>query len=243
MGDVGPVRAVLFDLGGTLADYYDRAEWPEVLTACIGAATAWVSGRGGAVAEANVRARLEEEQQEESRRLKGRDWRVYPMEDRLVRAFLPPETPVEAGLGAALCRAFLGPVFARGRLLPGALETVDMLRARGFKLGIVSNMPWGAPQEPWEEEVRRLGLLGRIPAFVTCRDAGWRKPDGRVFALAAARVGVPPEACLFVGDEPVWDYEGAAAAGMTPVLLDRAGTHAAKGLRTITALAEVSGLI
>jgi putative hydrolase of the HAD superfamily len=236
------IRAVLFDLGGTLADYYDRAEWPAVLTECIGAGLGFMRDRGLPVADpAAVRASLEAEQQEEARRLKAGDWRVYPMEDRLARAFLPDGAAPDAR--AALCRAFLGPVFARGRLLPGAPEAVDTVRARALAVAIVSNMPWGAPREPWEEEVRRLGLLERIPTFLTCRDCGWRKPDGRIFALAAARLGVPPAACLFVGDEPVWDYAGARDAGMRPVLLDRDGRHAVKGLTSIRDLSELPTLL
>jgi putative hydrolase of the HAD superfamily len=38
--------------------------------------------------------------------------------------------------------------------------------------------------------------------------------------MAAARLGVPPTACLFVGDHPQNDLEGARAAGFTPVRKD-----------------------
>jgi putative hydrolase of the HAD superfamily len=238
------IRAVLFDLGGTLADYYGRAEWPGVLTECLTAATAHLEARGAlGVDPADVRAGLEAEQAEESSRLKGRDWRVYPLEDRLASAYFPGGNGAAAAHLDGLCRAFLGPVFTRGRLLPGALETVDALRARGLRLAIVSNMPWGAPRAPWEEEVGRLGLLPRIPTFLTCRDVGWRKPDRRIFDLAAARVGVPAAECLFVGDEPVWDYDGAAGAGMQPVLIDPAGRHAGESLRSIGHLSELAALI
>lgn len=144
---------------------------------------------------------------------------------------------------ADLCTAFLGPIFARGRLLPGALEVVDALRAKRMPMAIVSNMPWGAPRSPWEDEVRRLGLLDRIPVLLTCRDLGWRKPDRRIFEMAASRLGVAAGECLFVGDEPVWDYEGATAAGMQAVLLDRDGRHAAKKFRSIKDLGELPALV
>src|SRR5207247_1694466 len=83
---------------------------------------------------------------EEARRLRDeKDWSVYPLEDRLTRAFYPDGPVPSVDLMDGLCRAFLSPVFARGRLLAGAHELVDTLRARGIPMAIVSNMPWGAP--------------------------------------------------------------------------------------------------
>ena len=52
-----------------------------------------------------------------------------------------------------------------------------------------------------------------------------------------------PGECLFVGDEPVWDYEGASEAGLTPVLYDPGGEHSSKGLRSIKSLSELVELV
>lgn len=149
------------------------------------------------------------------------DRKVRPMEDRLGRLFGVTD-PV---LRTRLCDAFLGPVFARARRFDDALPALEMLHRRGLKLAIVSNMPWGSPRLPWEAELVRQGLdrFASPDRFITCRDAGWRKPHGSVFALAAQAVGCEPGECLFVGDEPVWDYDGATAAGMRPVWIDRGG--------------------
>ena len=46
---------------------------------------------------------------------------------------------------------------------------------------------------------------------------GIRKPDPKIFIRAAERVRVPPQQCLFVGDNPEADIGGALAAGMQAV--------------------------
>jgi putative hydrolase of the HAD superfamily len=45
------------------------------------------------------------------------------------------------------------------------------------------------------------------------------KPDPRIYLLAAERLGVQPEDCLYVGDGASQELPGAARVGMNPVLL------------------------
>lgn len=87
--------------------------------------------------------------------------------------------------------------------LPGALDAVAALRARGLALAVVANWDIGL--------VERLAPLGL--EVVTSAEVGAAKPDPAIFAAALARVGVEPERALHVGNEPA-DEEGARAAGM-----------------------------
>lgn len=212
------MKAVLLDLGGTLVGYYDRAQFPAVLAESMSACRTLMAGRGlSAVDEIAMQAAAAVEGKESP------DRKVRPMEDRLARIFLPNDA--DPALPSALSLAFLGPIFSRARRFVDALPALAMLRDRGLRLAIVSNMPWGSPRMPWEAELVRQGLDEFVTPdrFITCRDAGFRKPHGSVFALAARAVGCDPAECLFVGDEPVWDYDGATAAGMRPVWIDRGG--------------------
>lgn len=87
--------------------------------------------------------------------------------------------------------------------LPGALDTVEALRARGLVLAVVAN---------WDISlVERLAPLG-LPV-VTSAEAGAAKPDPRIFALALERLAVPPGRALHVGDSDA-DAEGARRIGM-----------------------------
>ena len=92
--------------------------------------------------------------------------------------------------------------------MPGALEAVAGLRARGLELAVVSNWDIGLA-----EHLDRIGAASYFSAIVTSAEAGAAKPDPSVFRLALDRLGVEPGRALHVGDEPA-DEEGARAAGM-----------------------------
>lgn len=59
------------------------------------------------------------------------------------------------------------------------------------------------------------------PEFVlSAEEAGWYKPDARIYREACARVRCPPESTLFVAGSG-YDAEGARAAGLQSVLVPR----------------------
>ena len=67
-----------------------------------------------------------------------------------------------------------------------------------------------------EEDLAELGLEEFMGTLVNTSRIGVAKPDPRVYAHAAERVGVPPERCLFV-DDSAENVEAARAAGMHAV--------------------------
>ncbi|MGE5224726.1 MAG: HAD family hydrolase, partial [Omnitrophica WOR_2 bacterium] len=48
---------------------------------------------------------------------------------------------------------------------------------------------------------------------------GYRKPDPFIYVEAARRAGVDPACCVYVGDNPKRDVEGARRAGFGMVIL------------------------
>jgi HAD superfamily hydrolase (TIGR01509 family) len=92
--------------------------------------------------------------------------------------------------------------------MPGALEALAGLRARGLELAVVSNWDVGLL-----EHLDRLGIAALFSTIATTAEAGAPKPDPAVFRLALDRLGVEPGRALHVGDEAE-DEQGAAAAGM-----------------------------
>lgn len=227
--------AVLLDLGDTLVGYFRRPWANAVVAESLDAAEAALRAAGEALSDREAaRARFLANRE-------APDWRVRPLELRLAGAY-GLDRPVDDPVLAAACRAFLGPVFARAELFPDSVPTLRALKAAGVKLAIVSNMPWGCPREPWAEEIARHGLAEHLDAFVTCRDVGWRKPVKAIFDRAAAAVGVPPARCLFVGDEPVWDVQGARDAGMGAVLVARWGGGPPDAIPDLRALPRLAGI-
>lgn len=105
-------------------------------------------------------------------------------------------------------------------------ETADVLREcrrRGWKVGIVTN----GPSLLQNRKLDFSGLRPLLDVAVVSGDEGVHKPAPEIFRRAATRLGVAPENCVYVGDHPVNDIEGAMAAGMTPIYIrvtDRWGT-------------------
>jgi len=95
-----------------------------------------------------------------------------------------------------------------------ALPTIEWLRGRGLRIGVLSDCTIELP-ESWPE----LPLSAFVDAAVFSCIAGFRKPDPRLFELFVARLGVDPRSCLYVGDGGGNELTGARAAGMRAVLL------------------------
>jgi putative hydrolase of the HAD superfamily len=130
---------------------------------------------------------------------------------------------------------------ARG--FPYMRETLTQLRSDALRLGIITN-GWTRFQM---RHINALGLAELVDAYFISEAEQLRKPDIRLFARAAARIGTPIEDCLFVGDNPVADILGAHAAGMQTAWIRRgldwpAGADSNPG-RTLHGLYEVVDLV
>jgi putative hydrolase of the HAD superfamily len=229
---------LLFDLGNTLVRYWERHEFPGLLHAGI-------DGVRDLLAEQGLLAVLPEAiwHSVEAEDYGLPDHRVHPLEGRLARIFeLDAEVCTELLL-EAMCARFLAPMFARGRLYEDAIPTLQEARSRGLRTAIISNAPWGSPAKLWQAEIRRLGLSEHVDVVVFCSEVGWRKPARQIFDHALARLQVPPERCVFVGDDPRWDLVGPRALGMQAVLIDRWGTAGASDEPVISNLSELWGRI
>jgi len=101
-------------------------------------------------------------------------------------------------------------------LWPGALELLAHLRARGLKLGLITN----GFAETHREKIALLALEDAFDELFIADEVGMLKPDPRLFRLAAERLGVEPEACAMVGDRFERDVRGAQAAGMFTVWMN-----------------------
>jgi epoxide hydrolase-like predicted phosphatase len=111
------------------------------------------------------------------------------------------------------------------------IEGVRAARRAGVRTGLLSNS-WG------DERYPRAQLEELFDAWVISGEVGIRKPDPAIYALAAERLELAPEACVFVDDLP-GNLKPAAALGMATVLhggdadatLRRAGTLLGVNLR------------
>jgi putative hydrolase of the HAD superfamily len=119
----------------------------------------------------------------------------------------------------------------------GAAQMLEKLRQGGYRLGVVSNFDYRL-----YGILEGLRLSNYFDSITLSSEAGWAKPDPRIFTVALAQHGTAPEEALHVGDSADLDAIGARAAGIRAVLLDpgavapiaiNAGTVTIKSLRMV----------
>lgn len=101
------------------------------------------------------------------------------------------------------------------RPAPDAIDTLRWLKQRGFKLGCVTNTLFGGP--PLLEGLRADGLGDYLEAVAISCDLGYLKPHPKIFQQALRALGVWPHEAVMVGDSLRADVAGAKALGMTAV--------------------------
>ncbi len=208
-------QAVLFDMGGTLIDY-PLPSWPVMAGRCMqGVFSGLVLGNESSLPPA---ATVPDAAHAPSRRPSdpagALPYRITMALRRVVRSVSGLTLPT---LGEMCAR----PIVAEGHLVPGARETLAVLRARGYRLGLVSNTPWGSPDYLWRGQLERFGLARFFEVTCFSSDVGFRKPDPRIFRAALKALDVPAGRAVFIGDEPEADIGGAHAAGLGSVWVDR----------------------
>lgn len=102
-------------------------------------------------------------------------------------------------------------------LYPDTIETLATLRARGYKLGLVTNSMM--PMWMRDIELAAYHLLDYFDARATSGDVGYMKPHPAIYQHVLQQLGVPPQQAVFVGDRPENDIAGANELGFVTVLM------------------------
>jgi len=186
------VRAVLFDLDGTLVD-----SAPDLTLA----ANKMLSALGYP--------------QVNCTQVKG--WVGDGVRSLVLRALtailgdVPAESLIEQSY-VLFQRYYAESVYQDSTLYPGVHETLQTLKASGLALACVTNKPSRFTKPVLEKS----GLTGFFGAVVSGDDLSLKKPDPAPLEFAAEQLGVPLTACVLVGDSTN-DIRAAGAAGI-PVL-------------------------
>lgn len=205
-----PIRAVLFDWGGTIV----RDDTLVVATPCASVAY---------YARQTLHLALRDE--------------VF---ERAFEAALPEYTPGSTTKAVSIYPVLVDTFAALGWTIDGthisrcaqlffdettqdvhddARALLASLKYRGYRVGVVTNSIF--PGELFEPRLAELGLAGYVDAVVSSADVGWSKPDPRPYVATLERLGIEPQEALFIGDRLDTDIAGARAAGLRAVLIDR----------------------
>jgi len=207
---INPIRAVIFDMGGTLEDiYYDKAIRQEATRGLRELLRGLELDPGLSLPDlqAAVLSGIEAYQawrdQSEIELSPERVWTEYIFANHGVSK----ERLMAAAEDIAL---FYGTHFHVRSLCPEAPAVLEALHKQGFRLAIVSNI---ISRGLVPRQLTEYGIAHYFDPVVTSSNLGWRKPNARIFEEAARLMQLPPEACAYVGDTVSRDVIGARRAG------------------------------
>jgi len=116
---------------------------------------------------------------------------------------------LDAGRSAQLAAQFWKAFCSSKALLPGAKEVLQRL-SESYRLGMITN----GYSDSQRGRLEACGLLDFFDPVLISEEAGAAKPDARIFKLALKRLGLPPEAALYIGDSLSHDRAGCLSAGI-----------------------------
>jgi 2-phosphoglycolate phosphatase len=191
------VRAVLFDVDGTLVDSIEAYQRVAELAA---------APHGISISRQVVRRALNTNQ---------------PFWELALSTDLPDRTALIASLKEEAARRWQDALRKYGRTFPDLREMLEALRRRGARLGIVT----GARSSSLML-LDETGLARYFDAIVTGQEVRKRKPDPEGLVRCVDMLGIAPSEAVYVGDTPV-DIQASRAAGMGSVaVLSGAGDTA-----------------
>ncbi|MBL8930273.1 MAG: HAD family hydrolase [Kineosporiaceae bacterium] len=205
-----PVRAVIFDWGGTLTPWHtiDLAEQWRVYAREYAAASGQVPADAEALAERILAA-----EDAAWARIRAGGGSAHLAEVLAVAGVASDNPGHDAALTAyqefwephTFTDADVAPLFAG-------------LRDRGIKVGVLSNTIWS--RDYHAAVFARDGVLDLIDGAVYSSEIDHAKPHRAAFRSAMAVLGLSdPRACVYVGDRPYEDVHGSQRAGMRAILV------------------------
>ena len=100
--------------------------------------------------------------------------------------------------------------------MEGAKALLHALKNKKYKLAVVSN----GGHKTRLNILNGLGLAEYFDEIISSELIGVSKPNAEIFLETQKRLGIPAQHCLFVGDHPINDIQGALNAGMNAVLIE-----------------------
>ncbi len=121
--------------------------------------------------------------------------------------------------------------------IPHVKETLDLLKQKGFHLGLISN---------WDSTCRKVlkdnGLDQWLERIIISSEVGIEKPDSRIFTSALQCSGATSDCSLYIGDNYYDDVIGASKVGMDSVLVNPYGSLGIEEIKGVKIIPDISKL-
>ncbi|KAL7908554.1 HAD-like domain-containing protein [Trichoderma velutinum] len=110
------------------------------------------------------------------------------------------------------------------RATPGSIEALVWLREHGYRIAIITN----GQVEDQAAKVKAIGIQLLIDCIITSEEAGYRKPDRRIFQYAIERLGASLDTTCMIGDSADSDIKGALDAQLAAIMYDPTAQNSQK---------------
>jgi len=215
------MRGVIFDLGGTLLNFDGNAhDWREMEARGSSALYRYLTEHGYSLPERGFEQAIWDAMR--------RGW-DEAMSGRNNASLLNIVGEATACFGITLddqARMQAARAYATGverDLVPfkGARKVLSQIKARGLRLGLLSNTAW--PGQFHREELERFSLIEFFDEMAFSSDIGLWKPTTPAFRHVTDRLRLEPAEAVFVGDILQIDVLGAQQAGLRAVWISTNG--------------------
>jgi putative hydrolase of the HAD superfamily len=208
------IRAVLFDLDETLIDA--KAGLREAHDRISETLSTFLEQNGVQMGVSLLHSRIklfDDRMNRESRYDRDEWWPILISEVR-------SDLIVSQGFAHALTIEYWNAYSQRSPPYSDAITTLNHLRQRGYKLGLVTDTD-GTPGLK-AQRINRLSFRDFFSVVIVAgEDTPELKPNPTPFLKASERLGITIQSSVFVGDKPFTDIAGAKAAGMKAIHVRR----------------------
>lgn len=223
------IRALLFDINGTLIDI-ETDEGLEEIYRAIGH---FLTYQGIELHRWEVRDLYFEimQQQRKTSHEAYPEWDAVEVWHEIIKRKASDYTrslPAEklAQLPRFLAELHRGIARKRLRLIPGVKEALDLLRPH-YQFAAVSN----AQSAYATPELQAVGLLDYFQSVIISGDYGYCKPDVRLFQYALDALQVQPEQALFIGNDLYPDVFGPRQLGIKTIFFSSGSQNTNRGVQ------------
>ena len=210
------LRAVLFDLGGTLM--YERANWESIIGHADEELTNYLRAEG---MELNLSTFPREFRNRLGKYFRQREQDLL----ETTYSFVLRDVLKDKGYGnvsESVLRKGLDKLFAVTQknwiLEDDALPTLRKLESDGYRMGLISN---AGDDQDVQQLARQFGIEKYFDFILTSAACSYRKPHRRIFELALSNWYFLPSEAVMVGDNLDADVRGAQSVGLFAIWLSR----------------------
>jgi putative hydrolase of the HAD superfamily len=231
------LRAVLFDLGGTLM--YERATWNAINARADESLTNYLRAEG---MELNLSTF--------PREFRNRLRKYFQQREKdlleTTYSFVLRDVLKDKGYGdvpESTLRQALDELFAitqtNWTLEDDTLSTLQKLEQDGYRMGLISN---AGDDQDVQQLARRFNIARYFDFILTSAACSYRKPHRRIFELALSNWYFLPSEAVMVGDNLDADIRGAQSVGLLAVWISRRAGEPMEEQRSIRPDASLSSL-